>query len=817
MQDSVLDIAPLELDSRLAALFGASPAGLLVTKAADGQVIEVNEFFCRMVGYRREVLLGRRTTDELGLWADSADREALVQKMRRRERINNYEVRMRSRSGAVIIGLLSIQVVRLQGTKCLLSSVVDITDGRRAEAERASALAKLNAALGSLTDAVFISDAQGRFVEFNDAFVSFHRFNSREECLKTLAEYPDILEVRFPDGRLAPLDQWAVPRALRGEIGTNVEYALRRSDTGERWIGSYSFAPIRGPDGAIAGSVVSGRDITEQKSVQQQLAREYDMSRALMRHASDGVHIIGLDGVLLDASDQFCAMLGYTRTEALGMNVLDWDAGFSMPDMRQAALLDGESGRRHQFESRHRRKDGSEFDVEVSWHVVPLGERRVVFKSSRDISDRKRLQRELAQHRQFLQQLVDERTRQLQAANASLQASLAQAEAATRAKSAFLAMMSHEIRTPMNGVLGMAQLLRASGLTSTQCDMLAKVEASGHHLLAIINNILDLSKIEAGKLVLSPTDFGLDALIGDLRAIVGDKIEAKGLELRVELPPGAPHFRGDRTRLAQALVNYLDNACKFTRAGSITLACRILGETCDQVHLLFEVRDTGIGLTAEQAERVFAPFEQADNSTTRQFGGTGLGLSIAKGIAHLMGGATGVSSRPAEGSTFWLTARFPRVEERAPAPAPVAGSAAEILRACLRGTRVLLVEDDPIGREVAEGFLQAVGLELDTAADGREAVELASRREYALILMDMQMPVMDGVEATRSIRALAGRQAVPILALTANAFKEDRDRCVEAGMNDFVLKPFYADVLYETLLKWLGRGALGGSASVQRS
>ncbi len=392
------------------------------------------------------------------------------------------------------------------------------------------------------------------------------------------------------------------------------------------------------------------------------------------------------------------------------------------------------------------------------------------------------------------------------------------AETANVAKSAFLANMSHEIRTPLNAINGMALLMRRAGLPPEQAQRLDKIDAAGHHLLALISAVLDLARIDAGKFSLEEVEIDPVGIVSQVLALVAQGAKEHSLRLVSEVAPLPGPLLGDAARIAQALLNYASNAVKFTPAGTVTLRVSPVGEPCDGVVTLrFEVQDTGMGIAPEVLPRLFAPFEQGDNSTTRRFGGTGLGLAITRQLARLMGGQAGVQSLPGVGSVFWFTVKLKLGVARPPAP-PVytlpPGSAEARLAKVHRGRRILVAEDDALNREVLQELLEQLGLVVETARDGALALALAGQHPFDMILMDIRMPNMDGLQATRQIRLLPQCRQTPIIALTANAFAEDRALCLDAGMDDFIGKPFFPEALFTVMLQWLGLPApLGGAFS----
>jgi len=666
-----------------------------------------------------------------------------------------------------------------------IETLRDITERKQAE----ESLQKLSLAIEQMPVTVMITNREGIIEYVNPNFTKVTGFLSSE----VIGKKPSLIKSEWHPPQFFS-DLWNTilsGKEWRGEM-------RNRRKNGELYWESASISPVKGPSGEITHFVGVKEDITERKQAQEALNRSDERIRLLLESTAEAIYGIDLTGACTFANPACARLLGYGHPDELLGHNMHRLIHHSLPDGSSypsetcplCRVLQGEAGV-HVDDEIFWRADGSYFAAEY-WSYPQRCDGEVVggVITFFDITTRK---------------LAEEELRQATAA----------AEAATRAKSEFLANMSHEIRTPMNAALGMLYLLQESGLDERQKNYLGKAQTASTMLLKLINDILDFSKIEAGKMELERVPFRLSAVLEDISAVAAATLHDKQVELRMKSSPEVPDFLvGDPLRLSQVLLNLTSNAVKFTEKGSVKVEVALLSadEAEGEVTLRFSVADTGIGMAPQQQAALFNAFTQADSSTTRRYGGTGLGLAISKQLVELMGGYIWAASEQGEGSTFSFVLSFQRqsAEQAATAAASSAEAATPLHSARnLSGVRVLLVEDNLINQEVAKELLERRGMQVEVAQNGAEALQrvTASGIDYHAVLMDVHMPVMDGLEATRRIRLYPAFDQLPIIAMTASALPQDRELCIEAGMDDQVNKPIDVAELFATLSRWVATQA----------
>lgn len=641
-----------------------------------------------------------------------------------------------------------------------------------------------------LSEAVFETDSEGRLVYLNAAWGTILG-RPPDACIgRPLAEFIE------PDHRQALTALMLSPPPHPNAARTRPQVAARRPDGTIVWL-ELSVAPI--DTGGVVGVFY---DVTFQRQAQDELTK-----LSLVASSTDNMVIITDAGGRIEwVNRSFAERTGYSLAECQGR--------------KPGALLQGpmtDSGAveriRHAL-ARHEAvreelvnytRAGDPYWVSLQISPVPGPDGRIAHYISvqADSTQRKRFEQEILEQKTILEERVQARTSELARAKEM-------AEAAAAAKTAFLANMSHEIRTPLNAIVGLTYLCLQTELSAKQRDYVAKTERAAQNLIRIVSDILDFSKIDAGAMVLEEAPFLLADVLGNVDAMFRDMSRMKGLGFAIRTEASVPRMLvGDALRLEQVLVNLVGNAIKFTRRGLVSVdVSPVEFDDPSRVHLEFQVRDTGIGLTPDQLPRIFRAFSQGDSSTTRHYGGTGLGLAISDRLVAAMGGAFQVDSTPGVGSVFRFTARFGRVDaapSRDPGPnAFEASPSPRAVHAQLRGARILVAEDNDFNQQVLRELLERAGATVTLASTGREAIgQLSEPTPFDLVLMDIQMPDLDGLEAARKVRSMPRREHLPVIAMTANVTPEDRARCLAAGMNDFEAKPIDPARLYATLERWL--------------
>jgi PAS domain S-box-containing protein len=606
--------------------------------------------------------------------------------------------------------------------------------------------------------------------------------------------------------RIHPDDVERVKESIQRSRNTltvwECDYRVLLPSRGLRW-----FQCAARPELLVDGSVLWHgfiADVTTRKETEIELRNSREQFALAVQGRNDGIWDWDLTNNNLYLSAKWKEQMGY-RDDELPNSFETFESRIHSEDKLEvmayiSRYLEG-AEKLYDMEFRMLHRDGGIRWVRARGEAIRNKHGRPIRMagSHTDVTDRKQAEARLLESNRLLSE-----------STARAEEMARRAEAANRAKSDFLANMSHEIRTPMNGVLGMTELLLDTQLDAEQRRCAETIRTSAEALLDILNDILDFSKVEAGKLDLRTQNYDLSALMDDFSAAMGSNAGKKGLAFRCEIASDVPRFlRGDHGRLRQILTNLAGNAMKFTREGEVFVKCSLHGESEHYALLRFEVRDTGIGIPSDKLPALFEKFSQVDASSTRQYGGTGLGLAISKQLAEMMGGSIGATSGEGKGSLFWFTVIMEKQAEGErldDAHRPEEGSLA---RFDPEKARILLVEDNAVNRTVALGLLKTLGLRADTAADGEEALAALERAPYDLVLMDCQMPKMDGYEATRRIRRMEGAaRATVVVAMTAHAMSGDRLKCLEAGMNDHIAKPVSRSALVGVLKRRLPKAAI---------
>lgn len=628
--------------------------------------------------------------------------------------------------------------------------------------------------LESTAEGIFGTDTTGIITFVNSAACRMLGFDAAELLGKPSH---DSFHHHYPDGRVYPKELCPMYAAVVQGKPAHIDDECLWRKNGTGLAVEYGAIPMV-QDGVLVGSVVSFTDITERKAADLRLRETEQFYRGVLERAPDGLMVVDVDGVIKLANAQCERLFGYTRAELVGQSVdtlVPDDIRSEHPALR--ALFHAEPATRAMGAKRDlyaRRKDGSLFSVDIGLSPVPARQDSgsQVAVSIRDITQRKEAELELkaAKHK---------------------------AEEATKLKSMFLANMSHEIRTPMNAIIGLSHLALKTPLNAKQRDYISKVHNAGTSLLSLINDILDFSKIEAGKLDMETTDFRLDDVISSVTTVTGQKATDKGLELLAHVAPGVPQFlRGDPLRLGQILTNLINNAVKFTERGEVCVTAEMLQQTGDKCQLKFAVRDTGIGLSREQAAKLFQPFTQADMSTTRKHGGTGLGLTVSRRLVELMSGQIWVDSEPGVGSTFLFTAWLGVGQQKA------SGRVVPDKLGTLRG---LIVDDNAAAREIIDDLLKGVVAQADAVASGAEALAAVKQADvsvpYDVVFMDWRMPGMDGLQVARALKGDPSLKHQPaIIMVTAFGRDEVREEAERLELDGFLVKPVTRSMVVDALV-----------------
>lgn len=693
------------------------------------------------------------------------------------EPLPSIEQRRVCRDGTEIWVISRGMPIVWQGQRRILGAQIDITDRKDAQHELEQRESQLNALLDHSPSLIYLKDPQSRIVTVNKKYAEIYGVDPDDAVGQDGSSWLGADNAR----RLAENDR----KVVASKRPTEQEFDLDDRTGNHRRMWSVKF-PILDHDGHVIAIGGIGSDVTDRYRTEERLKQSEAQHRDLFEKSPDATYI-HVDDVIVFVNQAAIKMFGASSKSGLigrrASSLYHPDSVKMLSAKRQQTHARGYADGLTEF--RLLMLDGTEFHGEGVGHSITWEGEAAIAVSLRDVTERKKTDQALVQAKEV-------------------------AESANEAKSEFLATMSHEIRTPLNGILGMAGLVLETELTSVQREFTETIQESGQALLTIINDILDFAKMEAGKLSLEDFAFDVNDVLTSVVSMMGAEAEAKGISLHCRIVPETPTWlMGDHGRLRQILLNLVANAIKFTDDGSVDLTVQAAEESRDDVVLRFNVKDTGIGITDEDKTKLFERFTQADGSYRREYGGTGLGLAICKQLSEMMGGGIGVDSALGKGSDFWFTVRLGRARRAESRPEIKSGKSKDADVAFSgRSLRILVAEDNRVNMQVLVSMLSNAGHRVDVAANGIEAVNAVRDIPYDLVLMDINMPEMDGVTATKTIRAFAGpRSKIAIIALTADAMEGDRESYKGMGMNDYVPKPIDPSDLAAAMTRVFGTEA----------
>ncbi|MEP6722402.1 MAG: PAS domain S-box protein [Variovorax sp.] len=798
-----------EQRSRLAAIVTSSNDAI-IGRRLDGTITDWNAAAAHIFGYTSEEAVGKALPDLLVPAAYEPEETEMLRQVAQGQSVAAFETFRRHRGGAMVAVSVAAAPIRAADGRVVgdAQTVRDITHENANKAhilelnamleqqvsERTAQVLALStrerAILTGAGSAIIATDVKGVVTLFNPAAEALLGYAASEVVNRVeMNRFHDAHEVHArATARSAELGRPLAPGevfepAAGAGLGAASEWTYVRKD-GTRVPVHLNVSALYDGEANVVGFIAIAADLSERKLAEEKMRNNERIMRIVTDNIPGVVAYWTPDMRCTFANNAHQRWMGRSPAQMIGITHMEL-IGAEQFSKNEPFIRTALAGQEQRIERTRTLADGS--TVHYWLHYIPDRDGDVVkgfISVAVDVTEMKRAQT------------------QLENLNLALNERRDQAESASKAKSEFLANMSHEIRSPLNAVIGLTYLLRQTPLDARQQSFLQKIDAAGNSLLGVINDILDISKIEAGEMALDESEFGLRELLRDVTAMMTVNANHRGIALRLEATEDLPaRVRGDVTRIRQILVNLLSNAIKFTAQGAVRLSVHAQEHIGDRLRLRFTVTDTGIGIEADVLARLFRPFTQADTSTTRRFGGTGLGLSIVKQLAELMGGELGVSSTPGRGSEFWVVLPLEVAADGVVRPSALGALVDDApwstpTEQRLASVRVLVVDDSPVNLEVCQHILEREGAQVALANNGLEAVELLRSTPVAfdLVLMDVQMPMLDGNEATRLIRRELGL-TLPVIALTASALVAERERAFEAGMDDFVSKPFDVEAL----------------------